>query len=408
MSAVECQSTHCSGRVRSLAGRDSDVVVPCSGKLLKSGATHATVGNPAAPSRQYVADFSLALINRTGAYMVSRDLLQHLSHHFAATRYWRVLRTREPSSLVRFLLGKAMLLELSYGSPRSVRSWPRAFTASSLPTLFFDPLYVLRSELRREDIVLCHDIGPISHSYLFDATAVRAYRTAYHRIVQARAGIVFVSEASRRAFVSCFGTDFRFLTVIPLYVRRDIQRGNETKPPEIRKPFLLTIGALEARKNYPRSLEAFQQSGLADQGYSYVFCGPRGNAADAVEKLAKTIPSVQALGYRSDAELRWLYRNARGLVLPSLLEGFGLPTLEAAQHRLLSLVSAGTAQEEAMGGGAVLVDPLSVTSIAAGMRQLAEMPEDQREAKLALAMQRVQELTLDAYISRWSDLLDAS
>lgn len=408
MSGAERQGTHHSDPIASLIGRDSDTAGGRSSRLPRAGATRATIGNPLAPSRQYLADFSLALINRTGAYMVSRDLLRHLPNHFAATRYWRVLRTREPRSLVRLLLGKAMLMELAYGSSNSVRRWPRAWAELCLPTLFLDPLYVLRAEVKREDIVLCHDIGPISHPALFDATAVRAYRTAYNRIVQARAGIVFVSEASRRAFVACFGTDFRFLTVIPLYVRRDIELGNDSAPPGIRKPFLLTVGALEARKNYPRVLEAFQQSGLADRGYSYVFCGPRGNAADEVETLAKTIPSVHALGYRTDAELRWLYRNACGLVLPSLLEGFGLPSLEAAQHRLLSLVSAGTAQEEAMGGGAVLADPLSVASIAAGMRQLAEMPEDQREAKLALAMHRVQELTLDAYITRWSDLLDTS
>jgi hypothetical protein len=36
------------------------------------------------------------------------------------------------------------------------------------------------------------------------------------------------------------------------------------------------------------------------------------------------------------------------------------------------------------------------------------MNEGEREMKLTLAMQRAQELTLGAYIRRWTDLLDAS
>ena len=40
---------------------------------------------------EYVADFSLALINRTGAYYVCRDVVERLSHYFAATRYWHPL-----------------------------------------------------------------------------------------------------------------------------------------------------------------------------------------------------------------------------------------------------------------------------------------------------------------------------
>jgi glycosyltransferase involved in cell wall biosynthesis len=402
--STSCRVTHHYGMAIVLNKRESDTVGICSNRPLHVGTPSASIWDRP-PPRQYMADFSLALINRTGAYFVCRDLLRYLPDYFAATRYWRVLRTHEPRKLVRWLLGKAMLMELAHGPASIARRWPQALTGCALPTLFLDPLYVLRSELKYEDIVLCHDVGPVSHPTLFDASTVRLYKSAYDRIVRARTGIVFVSEASRRTFVAHFGADFRFLRVIPLYVRRGIELANDVAPPAIRKPFLLSVGALEARKNYARILAAFQQSGLADCGYTYAFCGPRGNAAEEVEKLAKGAPAVQSLGYRSDAELRWLYRNASGLVLPSLLEGFGLPSLEAAQHRLLSMVSAGTAQEEAVGNGAILVDPLSIASIAAGMRELVEMPGDKREAKLALATQRARELTLEAYLMKWSDLL---
>lgn len=371
--------------------------------LARSGALTPPAARSIAP-RRYEADFSLALINRTGAYHLAHDLVHNLHDHFAAIRYWRIATTHEPQGAIRWFLGKAMLRELDYrakagGSRRVHARW------NAPPILFLDPLYVLRRGLTRDDIVLCHDVGPITHPALFNASTVHAYQLSYDAIARARSGIVFVSEASRGAFIERYGDDFRFLRTIPLYVRQGSELGDDTPPPGVSKPFLLTVGALEIRKNYLRIIEAFSRSGLVKRGYTHVICGPRGNSTALVEQMAAETPGVQALGYRSDAELRWLYRNASGFVLPSLLEGFGLPGLEAAKHGLLSLVSADTAQEEAVAGGAVLVNPLSIGSIAAGIQQLVDMTESERRAKVQTALQRARELTLDLFLQRWSNLL---
>src|SRR5262249_39827656 len=198
------------------------------------------------------------------------------------------------------------------------------------PTLFFDPLYVLRTSLRREDIVLCHDVGPLTHPELFDPGTTELYRSAYARIAAIGPGMVFVSEASRAAFQTLIGGNVRFQHVIQLYVRKPLAVGTLEAPAGIRPPFLLTVAGVERRKNHRRITEAFATSGLREQGYSYVFCGPRGNSAAEIAALVARAPGVHALGYLADAQLRWLYRNASGFVLPSLLEGFGLPALEAA------------------------------------------------------------------------------
>jgi glycosyltransferase involved in cell wall biosynthesis len=268
-----------------------------------------------------------------------------------------------------------------------------------------DPLYVMRAGLAERDIVLCHDVGPVTKPELFDRRTTGLYRAAYQKIHQARPGMVFVSEASRSDFVSCFGNDFRFLKVIPLYVRSGADLGEGKAPMEIEAPFLLTVAALEARKNQRRTIEAFSRSGLYKRGYSYVLCGPRGNSAGEVNAIARSTPGVRVLGYCSDPELRWLYRNAAGFVLPSLLEGFGLPALEAGRHGLVSVISADGAQAEAVGEGAVTVDPTSAAAIAEGMRQLVDMPEAERSRRIGLIRHRAAGLTLERYIAQWSQLL---
>lgn len=351
----------------------------------------------------YVADFSLALINRTGAYYVCRDVVERLSEFFVSTRYWRFDLTREPKGWQRRILARAMMFELAHSN------WfppPRGQARTGgMPTVFFDPLYVLGRGVCRTDIVLCHDIGPVSHSDLFDPRTCRMYRDAYARIVAARPGVVFVSDASRSAFIDRFGEDFRFLTTIPLYVRAGADDGPATAVEGISRPFLLTVGAMEIRKNYPRVFEAFADSGLREQGFSYVFCGPRGYGAQSIGEAAQRTPGVTALGYVTDAELRWLYRNAAGFVLPSLLEGFGLPALEAAMQGLVPLVSEGSALTEATGDGAVSVDPLSTDAIAEGMRSLVHMTEGERRSRVDQVRGRARALSFENYLTRWSNLL---
>jgi glycosyltransferase involved in cell wall biosynthesis len=256
--------------------------------------------------------------------------------------------------------------------------------------------------------VLCHDVGPLTHTELFDAGTTAMYRRAYAQVQRAKPGVVFVSEASRAEFAQLFGEDFRFLKVIPLYVRKSLEGGEEQAPPGVTKPFFLTVGGLEVRKNHKRIIEAFVNSGLKNRGYSYVFCGPRGNSADAVQALAAATPGVHGFGYLSDAEVRWLYHNAAGFVLPSLLEGFGLPPLEAAQRGLVSIVSRDGAQKEAVGEGAILVDAKSVSDIATGMLLLADMPEDERQHRLTLARSHADALSQERYLERWSDLLSSN
>ena len=114
---------------------------------------------------------------------------------------------------------------------------------------------------------------------------------------------------------------------------------------------------------------------------------------------------MHGLGYLADPQLRWLYRNASGFVLPSLLEGFGLPALEAAQHELVSVVSAGGAQEEAAGKGAILVDPTSIAAIAKGMRQLVEMPACERDARVELLREQAATLSQERHLAKWTYLL---
>lgn len=361
-------------------------------------------GAPAA--RRLLIDDSLSLVNRTGAHVVAKDLVGHFRER-ALVRRWRLFGADLPHELSRKLLARAMLQEMRWLGARPRARWPEHRTAGRTLRLFLDPLYVLRAGLDACDIVLCHDVGPLSHRELYLPQTVRWYEAAYRRIAERRPGLVFVSETSQLAFAARLGCDFRFLRSIPLYVRGGSDDGPDAPVPGVAAPFLLSVGALERRKNHTATLRAFALSGLAETGVTLVLCGSRGDAAAEIEQQVARTHGARLPGYVSDAQLRWLYRHARAFVLPSLLEGFGMPALEAARHGLIPIVSGDSALDEALGGLGLAVDPHAPAQIAQAMRQVHGLADAARTTWQQRLREHARGATRERFLARWDALIEA-
>ncbi|MFC2950308.1 glycosyltransferase family 4 protein [Marinicaulis aureus] len=355
-------------------------------------------------AKELIADFSLGLINRTGAYYICRDIIEECADLFSDVYCWRLNNSYASNDLARKISGRLMMLEYRLLGGGEIFQIKASRNADGARTVFMDPLYVLRSPLTSQDVVLCHDVGPITHSDLFDEGTVALYRGAYNKIQSAAPGIICVSRTTADAFQNIYGDAFRFIEVITLYPRPTPSSLATEKPETVTKPFLLSVGALEKRKNYDRTIAAFYEAGLSDD-YELVICGPRGNSAEAVEEAVCDKPEVRLLGRVSDAELGWLYENAHAFVLPSLLEGFGVPVIEAAQQGLVCIVSEKSAQSEAINENAILVDPTDIASIAKGMRRALALSETDKQRFIDGAKNYAAQITRDRFVREWRALL---
>src|SRR4029077_2652677 len=139
--------------------------------------------------------------------------------------------------------------------------------------------------------------------------------------------------------------------------------------------YILMVGTLEPRKNYPRAVEAFaifRNHGFTD--WRLIIAGGSGWGSDDVKKEIDRLglPDVVSLmGQVSAATLSTLYREAGTLLYPSLYEGFGFPILEAMASGCPVVTSNRSSMAEVGDGAVQLVDPFDPRSMAAGLTAVA-------------------------------------
>ena len=131
---------------------------------------------------------------------------------------------------------------------------------------------------------------------------------------------------------------------------------------------VLWVGVAEPRKNLAGLVEAME----AVPDAVLVLVGPPGWGVDVERLVAPLGDRVRMVGPVDDAEKRSWYALADVFAFPSLLEGFGLPVLEAMAQGTPVVTSAGTATAEVVGDAGVLVDPTDSGSLAEGIRHLLD------------------------------------
>jgi glycosyltransferase involved in cell wall biosynthesis len=141
-------------------------------------------------------------------------------------------------------------------------------------------------------------------------------------------------------------------------------------------------------------IEAFARVGdpraklLIVGDFGDVFHTNVGELRAAVERLGLA-DRVRFTGYVPDEDLVHLYNRAYALILPSLMEGFGLPAVEAMACGVPVLSSTAGSLPEVVGEGGIFFDPTDVRAISDAMESLLADPREQyRRGRAALERSR--------------------
>ena len=134
-------------------------------------------------------------------------------------------------------------------------------------------------------------------------------------------------------------------------------------------PYLLYVGSRKPHKNLPRLLKAYSISGVREDVHLLLSGEPDQHIVAEINRLGLE-GYVFFRDLAADGELSDAYRGAVAFIFPSLYEGFGLPPLEAMACGIPVLTSNVCALPEVVSDAAILVDPLTVEDIAAGLVRL--------------------------------------
>lgn len=144
--------------------------------------------------------------------------------------------------------------------------------------------------------------------------------------------------------------------------------------PLVGRRFVLALGTVEPRKDFPLLAKAFEAVSQDDPDLLLVIAGRNGWGAESLSATIRRLKSrskIFRLGYVNVETRQWLLRNAAVFVYPSLYEGFGFPPLEAMSVGTPVVSTRSGALAEVLSDeSAVLVDSGDLDGLAAGIERV--------------------------------------
>jgi glycosyltransferase involved in cell wall biosynthesis len=228
-------------------------------------------------------------------------------------------------------------------------------------------------------VVSVHDVSFLEHPQYFTRFRSLQLRLTVERTVNRAARVLTPSEFSRRAILKHYRIAADKVVVVPNAVSgqfrpidREVAGAAIQRKFGIRRPFVLTVGDLQPRKNHLGLLRAFEDVLEAQPKlpHDLVFVGKETWYSRDLHRAVKRSPlrdRVHFTGFVEDADLVQFYGACDLFVFPSFYEGFGLPILEAMACGRAVACSQLTAMPEVANGAGLLFDPGSRREIARAM-----------------------------------------
>jgi glycosyltransferase involved in cell wall biosynthesis len=190
----------------------------------------------------------------------------------------------------------------------------------------------------------------------------------------ASTALVAVSQATANDLAELAGVNPRRVHVIHEGVDPTLAGPDVVQPTGLPPRYMLFVSTLEPRKNVVNLLEAFARAVAGGYPGKLILVGRWGWRTEGAQEALRTSPvrdRIVHLDYLDRRVLAAVLRRAEALVFPSLLEGFGLPVVEAMAVGLPVITSRRSSLPEVAGDAAVYVDPDDPDSIAAAILALA-------------------------------------
>lgn len=189
--------------------------------------------------------------------------------------------------------------------------------------------------------------------------------------------LVAVSDATARDLGELLALNARRVHVVHEGADESLARPADTPLPPLPARYLLFVSTLEPRKNVVGLLRGFAAAAARGYDGSLVLVGRWGWHTEAAQEELRGSPVADRiihLDYLERSTLAGVMQRAEALLMPSWLEGFGLPVLEAMSCGVPVIVSGRSSLPEVAGDAGLYVDPGDPGTIADAILRLAASP----------------------------------
>jgi glycosyltransferase involved in cell wall biosynthesis len=200
------------------------------------------------------------------------------------------------------------------------------------------PMPLSASAFHCPTVVSLHDLYPFDIPGNFGRLKGPLNRHVMRQSLGAAGAIACVSESTRQRLDHCLGGRFIEKAVTILNSVEPVVSSSMMRGPHFlhkTQPFVLCVAQHRRNKNLTLALRVFERAlaaGTIAPGTLLVVVGVPGPETEPIRRQireARLERKVLFLCGISDAELLWCYRNCDFVLAPSIVEGFGLPVVEA-------------------------------------------------------------------------------
>ena len=274
------------------------------------------------------------------------------------------------------------------GAARPVDLSGQALIALGRPKIMSD--YLTELSRKGTDVrmaPLLHDMFPLHGFAHRDGKIFTTNFTHDNALVMAHSGVILTNSEFTHGEVDHFAAKGLFPDLPPVVtvpLAHELRASDDRVEMEVPKaPYLMCVGTLTGRKNLECVMEALML--LHAQGRTVpdlVLAGARRKRVEEYIAEPRFAPLKDKVHWRRDpnqTELRVLYENALALVIPSYMEGWGLPLGEALWLGTPGLASTAPALREAGGDLAHYFEP-EKPEMLAGLIDALQSDEPARQA----------------------------
>jgi glycosyltransferase involved in cell wall biosynthesis len=333
-------------------------------------------------------DAKRALFNRSGLGNYSRSTVQLLSRFYSENKYF--LFSAKDSRELFQPASNQLIVETDPGLystfPSLWRSWG---IHRQVKNQKLDIFHGLSNELPWsikktgvKSVVTIHDLIFLRYPEYYPLIDRQIYLQKFRHACRVSDRIIATSEATKTDIISFFDTDPRKIEVVyqtcnPAFrfLLSEDQKTRIREKYELPEKYILYLGTIEKRKNALNLVKAYLEKQI---DIPLLIAGKPTEYLSEIKDFLKQKTANHKVIFRHNIEtvdLPALYQSASVFVYPSVIEGFGIPIVEALYSAVPVITSTGSCFAETGGDAAIYCDPTDWQQLGQALVNVLSEPE---------------------------------